>query len=65
VCVRERYRENRDEALIRERRFKDRTPPLSFGTASWRLVVVETLQPEVTGISSVYVSYATFQHFIL
>jgi hypothetical protein len=39
VCVRERYRENRDEALIRELRFKGRTPPFSSGSASWGFLV--------------------------
>lgn len=41
--VRKRYRENRDEALIRERRFEDRTPPFSSGSASWGFLIGRSL----------------------
>ena len=45
VCVRERYRETRNESLAREHRFKDRTLPVSSGSASWRFLAGRCWKP--------------------
>ena len=39
MCVRGEREKTVDEVLVKERRIKDRTPPLTSGTASWRFLV--------------------------